>query len=332
MNKIDKSLQQVDYNYFVVKGDGKMITQSTASRGVRNGLEMLDVREGQHVMEIGTGSGFSGALLSTLVGPTGSVVSIDIEPHLTSRARELCEKKELNNIFHATRDGRKGFESGKPYDRIIAWTTPESFPIAWSDQLQEGGLIVIPFQVLPIARCIVTVCLRKVNGILQGEAVASESYIMMSSEPMQDLKELAGYHVQAELVGEGDEAAWASSRWLKENPSQEWLDKFTSTQPESLPFEETGEEIRAYLLGKNPEGFTNACHPESGSWIGYSSPTGFALASGHQSGQWLVTDSLHADVLRNWWNEWKRLGKPRFKQLQPVLVGDQVKVKLKGGE
>ncbi|MDQ0418150.1 protein-L-isoaspartate(D-aspartate) O-methyltransferase [Croceifilum oryzae] len=330
MTRVDQVLQQVDYDYFVVKEDGKMITQSTASGAIQNGLEMLDVKAGQHVMEIGTGSGFSGALLATLVGATGSVVSIDIEPHLTSRARELCENKELNHIFHATRDGRKGFESGKPYDRIIAWTTPESFPVAWSDQLQEGGLIVIPFQVLPIARCIVTVCLRKVNGVLQGESVSDEGYIMMSTEPMQDLT--AGYQMQAELIKEGEEAIWASSMWMKSNPDKEWLDKFAVTQSESSTFEETGEEIRPYLLGINPEGLTSAFHPETGYWIGYSSLTGFALVSGREPKKWLITDQSHADVLCSWWDEWKKLDKPSFEQLQPVLVGDRVEVRLKGGE
>lgn len=79
---------------------------------------MLQVQTGHNILEIGTGSGFSTALLATLVGYTGTVVSIDIDLQLTERA-----KKKLvayDHIICVTGDGRNGFDPYRPYDRIIA--------------------------------------------------------------------------------------------------------------------------------------------------------------------------------------------------------------------
>ncbi|SEN48662.1 protein-L-isoaspartate O-methyltransferase family protein [Lihuaxuella thermophila] len=331
MSRVDEAFQNVNRDEFVLREDGSIVIQSTASNAIKSGLEMLDVKEGSRVLEIGTGSGFSGALLSYLAGSSGTVVSLDIEPELTRRARELFKQKNITNVRFETKDGREGFESEAPYDRIIAWATPEHIPDAWKDQVSNGGILVTPFRVLPIARCTVTVSLRKVDGVLKGESVSGEGYIMMSSEPIQDIEKFAGYQIHADLIGKGEDPVWASSIWMKQFQGKEWLERFDAMQSETSPFQEKGEEIRAYLLGKNPEGFTYAFHPDSGYWVGYSSPDGFALVSERQPKQWVVTDKIHKDVLCDWWDDWKRLGKPSYEQLQPYMAGNQIKVKLKGG-
>lgn len=330
MNRVDVAFQNINRDEFVLKEDGSIITQSTSNKAIRSGLEMLDVKEGDRVLEIGTGSGFSTALLSYLVGSRGSILSIDIEPELTNRARKLFKQKNITNVRFDTRDGREGIESEPPFDRIIVWATPECIPDTWIEQVVEGGIIVTPFRVLPIARCIVTVKLRKIDGILKGESVSEEGYIMMSSEPIHNEKDFGGYRIHADLIGNGEEPIWASSIWMKQQHNEEWLERFSSTQPEPSPFEEKGVDIRAYLIGVNPKGFTYAFHPDSGIWVGYSSPGGFALVSERQS-KWIVTDKEHAAVLYSWWNDWRRLEKPSFEQLEVLVIGDQVKVKLKGG-
>ncbi|MDQ0416593.1 protein-L-isoaspartate(D-aspartate) O-methyltransferase [Croceifilum oryzae] len=331
MNRVDQAFQHIDRDEFVLREDGRQVTQSTANFAIRKGLEMLDVQEGDHVLEIGTGSGFSGALLSQLVGIRGSVVSVDIEPELTKRARELCKRNNIHNTLFITGDGRNGYDSQKPYDRIIAWTTPPAFPAAWKEQIRENGIIVAPFQVLPMARGTVTVRIRNKNGLLHGEAVSGDGYIMMYSEPVKDIN-LSGEKIHASLVGDEDHPVWASSEWMEKGVSnQEWTEIFYRSQLETSPFEESGRDIRAYLLGTNPDGFTYAFHPDYGYWVGYSSPDGFALVCDHEPNQWMISDQEHADVLKSWWNDWNDIGCPSYEQLQPFFVGNKVKVKLKGG-
>jgi protein-L-isoaspartate(D-aspartate) O-methyltransferase len=77
---VTEAFQLVDRNEFVYREDGSLIPQITADHGIQAGLELLDVQEGHRVLEIGTGSGYSTALLAHLVGQNGSVVSLDIEP------------------------------------------------------------------------------------------------------------------------------------------------------------------------------------------------------------------------------------------------------------
>lgn len=326
MSRVDMALQNVDRDFFVLREDGSQVTQSTANVAIKSGLEMLDVQEGNRVLEIGTGSGFTGALLSYLVGSNGFVVSLDIEPDLTNRAKEMFKNQNITNVQFETRDGRDGFESETPYDRIVAWTTPEVFPAIWKRQIRENGVIVAPFRVLPIAGCTATVRFKNEYGVLKGEAVSEEGYIMMTSGPVTNF---FGPEIHADLVGTGENPVWASSNWMKTQKRQDWCEMLFQSKVETSLFEDKGRDIRPYLLATNPDGFTYSFHPDYGYLIGYSSPDGFALVSNHHPQQWIVSDKIHADVLYSWFEKWKGLGKPSYDQLQPFIVNDQVKVRLK---
>ncbi|MGO4425213.1 protein-L-isoaspartate O-methyltransferase, partial [Streptomyces sp. MCAF7] len=111
-------------------------------------LGTLEVGPGLNVAEFGTGSGYSGALLSQLVGPSGKVTSLDIDAYLTRWANLIHHERGLGNIRCHTADGTAGFPAHAPYDRMVAWCTPPLLPQAWVDQVVDGGLIVTP---LPIA-------------------------------------------------------------------------------------------------------------------------------------------------------------------------------------
>jgi protein-L-isoaspartate(D-aspartate) O-methyltransferase len=324
---VKEAVEQVNQDYYMLQENGKMLTQTTRPQAIENGLLMLDVQKGQRVLEIGTGSGYSTALLATLVGDTGQVVSVDIEPSLTQRAQ--FKLSDFPWVKCVTGDGRDGYPFSAPYDRIIAWTTPDEFPVYWKIQLNESGLIVAPFQVFPVVQSTVMVRFRNTNGNLQGDLVGAGSYIPMSLEPVV---EFFGPEIHADLVGKGDDPFWAGSLWMKKAKNEEWIGKFSQSQPKSSPFQENGEDIRAYLLAMQPVGYTFAHHPEQGYWIGYSSLDGFALASFRQSGKWIVSDDEHAGVLCSWWNDWEQLGKPSYEQLKAFIVDGQVKVELKGGE
>ncbi|MGO4750784.1 protein-L-isoaspartate(D-aspartate) O-methyltransferase, partial [Streptomyces sp. 2MCAF27] len=72
-------------------------------------LGTLEVGPGLNVAEFGTGSGYSGALLSQLVGPSGKVTSLDIDAYLTRWANLIHHERGLGNIRCHTADGTAGF-------------------------------------------------------------------------------------------------------------------------------------------------------------------------------------------------------------------------------
>ncbi|MBW6461918.1 MAG: protein-L-isoaspartate O-methyltransferase [DPANN group archaeon] len=106
-------------------------------------LELLDLREGQNILEIGTGSGWNTALLAELVGPKGSVTTIEFIEELQDSAKNSLEDYFNVGCIHG--DGKKGYEPNAPYDRIIVTcAAKEEIPKALEDQLKDGGIIVIP--------------------------------------------------------------------------------------------------------------------------------------------------------------------------------------------
>lgn len=105
--------------------------------------EWLDVRDGQQILEIGTGSGWQTAILSYLVGK-GSVYSIEIHPELVKFARENLEKLGIDNAHVILDDGSIGYPKAAPYDRIIITAACTEIPLPLLEQLSDDGLIIAP--------------------------------------------------------------------------------------------------------------------------------------------------------------------------------------------
>src|SRR5262249_59556338 len=98
-------------------------------------LRLLAVPAGATVLEIGTGSGYSTALLAALVGSHGHVVTLDIDPKVVFRVRRLVRKRGIANVTVMRGDGRRGYPA-RVFDRIIAWASlPSCCPDDWTTQL-----------------------------------------------------------------------------------------------------------------------------------------------------------------------------------------------------
>lgn len=113
-------------------------------------LAQLGVRPGEQVMDIGSGSGWSSALLAQLVGETGSVYAMELRA-------ELCRFGELNVAKYPALAKRTRFfcqnaSSGLPgvakkiggFDRIVAAAAVNEVPTAWREQLKVRGRLVYP--------------------------------------------------------------------------------------------------------------------------------------------------------------------------------------------
>jgi protein-L-isoaspartate(D-aspartate) O-methyltransferase len=108
-------------------------------------LDALDVRPGQSVLEIGTGTGWNAALLANRVGAHGRVVTIEVDPCLAAGARRALIDAGYHPLV-ITADGLAGHPAGAPYDRVICTAAiRERVPGAWLDQLRAGGRLVTPW-------------------------------------------------------------------------------------------------------------------------------------------------------------------------------------------
>jgi protein-L-isoaspartate(D-aspartate) O-methyltransferase len=101
-------------------------------------LDSLDLHKGQKILEIGTGIGYYTALMAEIAD---KIVSIEINDDMYEYS-----KKVLNypNIELIKGDGTLGYEKESPYDRVIAWAASPTLLCKPFDQLNEGGIMIIP--------------------------------------------------------------------------------------------------------------------------------------------------------------------------------------------
>jgi protein-L-isoaspartate(D-aspartate) O-methyltransferase len=108
-------------------------------------LQQLDVRPGQRVLEVGAGSGYNAALLATLVGPGGLVVSVELDEEVARSARATLAQGGYPVQVSAA-DGWHGWAALAPFDRIIVTASTDDVARAWFDQLVVDGRLVLPLR------------------------------------------------------------------------------------------------------------------------------------------------------------------------------------------
>ncbi len=107
-------------------------------------LETLNIRDGQRILEIGTGTGYNAALLAHRLGDD-NVFSIDIDPELITTARRRLAR--IGRHPHLTAgDGAKGWPLHAPYHRILCTCAVRRIPAAWYDQLTRDGQLLVDFK------------------------------------------------------------------------------------------------------------------------------------------------------------------------------------------
>ena len=103
--------------------------------------ELLHIRPGDRILEVGTGSGYQAAVLAEL---TPYVYTIEIVPELAERAKKTLAALGYSTVRVKAGDGYAGWPEHAPYDGIIVTCAPEDIPPPLIDQLRPGGRIVIP--------------------------------------------------------------------------------------------------------------------------------------------------------------------------------------------
>lgn len=119
-------------------GEGQTISQPYI---VALMTELLGLKGGEKVLEIGTGSGYQAAILAEIAK---EVYSIEIICPLAERAESTLKELEYNNITVKCGDGYQGWKEHSPFDGIIVTAAPDHIPQPLVDQLKIGGRLVIP--------------------------------------------------------------------------------------------------------------------------------------------------------------------------------------------
>ena len=120
---------------------GKTISQPTTVMIMTHALEL---KPGEKIFEIGTGSGYQAAIIAKIIGPKGKVITTEVVPELVHFAKENLKKAKIRNVFVYEEDGSHGMPSEAPFDKIIITAACREFPRPLLDQLKPKGIIVGP--------------------------------------------------------------------------------------------------------------------------------------------------------------------------------------------
>lgn len=104
--------------------------------------EALNLSGSEHVLEVGTGSGYQAAILAELAG---DVVTLERHRAISERAADILAELGYRNVRCIVSDGSRGWPDDAPYDRIIVTAAARDCPPALLEQLREGGVLVGPF-------------------------------------------------------------------------------------------------------------------------------------------------------------------------------------------
>ncbi|WP_245679470.1 methyltransferase domain-containing protein [Actinomadura hibisca] len=136
-------ITQLDDGATEIGGEGDYTSSLSAPGVVLEFLELLDPYEGDRVLEIGTGSGWTAALLAYRVGDE-NVTSVEIDPDLLARAAANLEGAGYSPRL-VLGDGAEGWQEGAPYDRVHVTAGVSQVPYSWIEQTRPGGVIVFPW-------------------------------------------------------------------------------------------------------------------------------------------------------------------------------------------
>lgn len=140
----ERHRSSVDVDAPLPIGFGQTISQPTT---VRMMLEWLDAQPGDKVLDVGSGSGWTTALLSNIVGKKGKVYAVERIPELLEFGKNNCQKIGLKNIeFYLAKKDQLGLSKRAPYDRILVSASAEELPQELIDQLKIKSKLVISVQ------------------------------------------------------------------------------------------------------------------------------------------------------------------------------------------
>lgn len=265
----------------VARADGPVTGVPTCSSSMPSimaiMLEELRVRDGDRVLEIGTGTGYNAALLCARLGDA-NVSTVDIDPALVSSAREALHAAGYHPACR-TADGAFGLPEQAPFDRVLCTCAVSPIPPAWLAQTRPGGLVVTTLH-RPIGAGLVR--------LVAGEGARGEGSVLARDGRFMPMRAHRKAESDAVLAAREDGERMARTTSL---PVSE------VTDPAS-PFEFFAGFALAGVTPRHDAGSVTFTHPD-GSW---ATRTGNTVEQGGPRRLW--------DDVERARGEWKALGKP----------------------
>jgi protein-L-isoaspartate(D-aspartate) O-methyltransferase len=285
-------------------------------------LERLALERGARVLEIGTGTGYNAALLATIVGPGGRVVSVELDPETVAKAQHALQEGGYA-VEVVAGDGREGFAPEAPYDRVIVTASAETVPRSWYDQLVDGGIVVVPLRVSAATMQAIP-ALRKEAGGFRSVAVLCGSFMPLRGAPDEPIDEPGGIDLP-----DGLELSHVAGSGLDAEAGRR-LEKLVTGAPRVrlVDLRATRWALGLYLALEAPPGrFVDG-------------PAGAGVIAPNGGGIALVTGSRRHAVLAAWGDPeaeallgellagWRELGEPAEAQLDELL---ELRISYPGG-
>ncbi|MFL1381352.1 methyltransferase domain-containing protein [Nocardiopsis protaetiae] len=151
-------------------------SSSSAPQLMADMIAAARVGPGMRVLEIGAGTGWNAAILSSLVGPTGAVTSLEIDPKVAEHARIRLKETPVE-VVHGTEP-----PEGASYDAVIATCAVSRVPGEWVERVEPDGLIVLPWGPYPWSHATPVAALRRAGST----AVAGEGEFVCEAYFMRD--------------------------------------------------------------------------------------------------------------------------------------------------
>jgi protein-L-isoaspartate(D-aspartate) O-methyltransferase len=136
---LEKNLNEVYEDHPLSIGYGQTISQPYT---VAFMLQELELKKGDKVLEIGTGSGWNAALISDIIGEEGKIYSVEIVKELAETAKEKL--KNYKNIVVLNIDASHGLAKYAPYNKIILTAAPKKIAEEFKEQLADEGILLAP--------------------------------------------------------------------------------------------------------------------------------------------------------------------------------------------
>jgi protein-L-isoaspartate O-methyltransferase len=161
-------------------GPGVATSSASMPSLVGRMLAASDARAGHRVLEIGTGTGWSTALLCARVGDAG-VVSVEVDEAVAARAaRALAAAGWAPRL--RVGDGCAGWAQGGPWDRVISTAAVAEVPYAWVEQATPGAVIVTPFGTPFCNAGLLRLRVDGTGGAASGRFVGSVSFMWVRGQ------------------------------------------------------------------------------------------------------------------------------------------------------
>ena len=161
--------------------DGRPSSSTSQPALMANMLELLDLKSGMRVLEIGAGTGYNAALMAEIIGNPTWVTTIDIQPDVIEQTSRLLAKAGYGEIRLLWRDGYLGCPERAPFDRIVGTVCCTDLSPHWAHQLAPAGKMLIPLQhggpnTTPLMK------ISKKNGNLSGRIAGWSGFMNIQGE------------------------------------------------------------------------------------------------------------------------------------------------------